>query len=94
MAFSAPELAVGETCSIMVGEESTELTLSETAMQIGTSSGMSGFGPEENSESENTESESTGVVSAADLNSNVWIQLGMSCVILAAAILFAVKYRR
>lgn len=44
VAFSAPELAVGETYSIRVGESGTELTLNETATQIGAGSGMGGIG--------------------------------------------------
>ncbi len=60
----------------------------------GGSEGMNGFGPEEASSTEETESASTGFVSLTELDQNVWILLGSSVLVLIAAILFAKKYRK
>ncbi|MCR5174579.1 MAG: carbohydrate-binding domain-containing protein [Oscillospiraceae bacterium] len=58
------------------------------------SGGMSGFMQEEASSTADTENVSDGFVSLTELDGNVWILLGMSFFILAAAILFALKYRQ
>lgn len=44
VAFSAPELTAGETYTVCVGETTAELTLSETATQVGENTGMGGMG--------------------------------------------------
>lgn len=44
VAFSAPELTIGETYTVCVGETNAELTLSEMATQVGENSGMGGMG--------------------------------------------------
>ena len=44
VAFSAPELTAGETYTVCVGEAAVELTLNETATQVGENTGMGGMG--------------------------------------------------
>ena len=45
IAFSVPELTVGETYIITCGEESAELTLDSTAVSVGNTGGMGGMHP-------------------------------------------------
>ena len=55
---------------------------------------MNGFMPEEFSVENDSESTSGGFVSLNELDGNVWIMLGASVLILSAAILFAIYYRK
>ena len=45
VSFSAPNLTVGETCTIVCGQNSTELTLDSTAVSVGKSGNKGGMPP-------------------------------------------------
>ena len=45
VAFSAPELTVGETCTVVFGENSAEVTLESTAVSVGSAGSMGSMQP-------------------------------------------------